>query len=875
MKSRIKETLPVIYILLTFKGRINRITYWYASLLMLSNFYVFYKSSFFLFGVWGTVPFYPLLLWGILAVSSKRLHDSGKSGYWFFAILFPILGAFWLFYLLACKRGDKDSNQYGDAQGSELDYYKNDRGKQIPHLKTGEVLINDVTGLNPILVKEVFQPNTQQELIEKIEHTEGAVSLGGGRFSMGGQTTSDRSLHIDMRKLNRIVAFSQEEKQITVEAGTRWCDIQEYIDPHNLSVKIMQTYANFTVGGSLSVNVHGRYMGLGPMILSVVSFTILLADGSVITASRSKNSEVFCAAIGGYNAIGIFLQVTLMLTDNIAVARSSEKMSIGSYCQYFNYSVGNNAKVIFHNADVYPPHYKRVRAVNWEFTLKKPNVKTRLMPLRDSYPLHRYFFWDFSESPFGKWRREYIIDPILFFSKRIHWKNYEAGYDVAELEPFSRKRTTYVLQEYFTPLKYFEAFTKEMGEILNRHKVNVINISIRHATSDKESYLTWAKEDVFAYVLYYKQRVGDADKVSVAVWTRELIDLVLKYEGCFYLPYQAHATQEQFEKAFPRHKELFAVKRKFDPNYRFRNVIWDTYYKQRDVQQITDKSEFRQVFASTKYSDALYLFLQNVFRVYQEDVFFTHIKEISQKHQHDRDIYLELLQKTKEIKPFLADIRYGLPSLYKQKKEMLTQTLQLLNAQGIKELPNYAEIGSTGRYISVLKKYVKIKQNIYLVHDKPGSNAPVDILERGQIPKLGKFVDMGYYEAIREEQIPNESLDLVTCYIGLHHIPLDKLDTFIASFVDKIKPGKYFILREHDVKDSAMHTFVSLIHSVFNAGLSEAIEVEEKELKQFRPVAEWVAMLARYGLKECGERLLQKNDPSDNTLLIFQKESSK
>ena len=40
-----------------------------------------------------------------------------------------------------------------------------------------------------------------------------------------------------------------------MQAGIRWCDIQEFVDPHDLSVKIMQTYANFTVGGSLSVNV--------------------------------------------------------------------------------------------------------------------------------------------------------------------------------------------------------------------------------------------------------------------------------------------------------------------------------------------------------------------------------------------------------------------------------------------------------------------------------------------------------------------------------------------------------------------------------------------------------------------------------------------
>lgn len=45
----------------------------------------------------------------------------------------------------------------------------------------------------------------------------------------------------------------------------RWRDLQDHLDPHDLSVRTMQSYANFSVGGSVSVNVHGRYVGHGPI----------------------------------------------------------------------------------------------------------------------------------------------------------------------------------------------------------------------------------------------------------------------------------------------------------------------------------------------------------------------------------------------------------------------------------------------------------------------------------------------------------------------------------------------------------------------------------------------------------------------------------
>jgi FAD/FMN-containing dehydrogenase len=50
----------------------------------------------------------------------------------------------------------------------------------------------------------------------------------------------------DVHQFNRVLNSSPVDKSITVQAGTRWRQIPEHIDPANLSVKIMQSYANFT-----------------------------------------------------------------------------------------------------------------------------------------------------------------------------------------------------------------------------------------------------------------------------------------------------------------------------------------------------------------------------------------------------------------------------------------------------------------------------------------------------------------------------------------------------------------------------------------------------------------------------------------------------
>ncbi len=440
------------------------------------------------------------------------------------------------------------------------------------------LVVNDVTGINPVPVLAIAKPSTVDEVVAAITNSQGAVSVGGGHFSMGGQTASPASLHIDMRLMNQILWFKPSEKTIRVQAGARWCDIQRFVDPHNLSIKIMQTYANFTVGGSLGVNCHGRYIGQGPVILSVRSFKIVKADGVVLEVSPVEHRDVFYGTIGGYGGLGIVVEVELQLADNLRVERLAKKMSVTQYLEHFKAKVRHADEPIFHNADMYPPEYTRVRSVTWVKTEKPVTQPLRLHAGGAGYAIERYFVWAITETPFGKWRREFLIDPLIYFTKKVHWRNYEASYDVAELEPSSRDQSTYVLQEYFVPFERFDEFTPKMAEILKRHRVNALNVSVRHAKADPGSLMAWARGETFAFVLYYKQRVRENAKNRVAIWTRELIDAAISVGGAYYLPYQAHATVEQFHAAYPKAHEFFEIKKRYDPQFRFRNVLWDKYY---------------------------------------------------------------------------------------------------------------------------------------------------------------------------------------------------------------------------------------------------------------------------------------------------------
>jgi FAD/FMN-containing dehydrogenase len=125
----------------------------------------------------------------------------------------------------------------------------------------------------------------------------------------------------------------------------------------------------------------------------------------------------------------------------------------------------------------------------------------------------------------------------------------------------------------------FASFVASMSRILREADANVLNVAIRHARADQETLLSWARNDVYAFVLYYAQGTDSAAKARVREWTRHLIDAANAEGGGYYLPYQIHATRLQFLTAYPHAEAFFATKRRLDPANKFRNRLWQAYYR--------------------------------------------------------------------------------------------------------------------------------------------------------------------------------------------------------------------------------------------------------------------------------------------------------
>lgn len=439
--------------------------------------------------------------------------------------------------------------------------------------------ITDQLGITSVPVANIITPHTIEELQTIVRTSTLPISIAGACYSQGGQTGYPNGLVIDMNKLNKIVSLNKKDKTITVQAGATWYDIQQYIDHYNLSVKAMQSYNNFSIGGSISVNAHGRDVAYGSVINGIKSLEIMLADGEIITADRTHNTNLFNAAIGGYGLLGIITQATIELTDNIPLQRVIRPCTINNFQGLFTTSIAPDKSVIFYNTDIIPKKYQQCFTTTWHTTAQPVTDATRLqLPNASTYLIDKALEMFIRRVPLAQHTRiplEQLKNSIV--PNKIVWRNNEMSYSVNQLAIDYHYPSTMTLQEYFIPIEHAQEFAQKLTSILSKNKVNVLNISIRYVKADTTSLMTYAPQESFAFVLYFNIINTQRTINKLAPWTRKIIDAALKYNGTYYLPYIMSATKQQFHKAYPNFDALLEIKQIYDPHNKFRNTLLHNY----------------------------------------------------------------------------------------------------------------------------------------------------------------------------------------------------------------------------------------------------------------------------------------------------------
>jgi FAD/FMN-containing dehydrogenase len=431
-----------------------------------------------------------------------------------------------------------------------------------------------VRGITEIAADDAVAVVQIRAAFERARATSTKVSIAGFRHSMGGQTITPDGEVLDMLGHNRIELRGDV---LHAQAGAVWKDIIEYLETRGRSVAVMQSDSPFTVGGSLSVNCHGWQHDHEPVAATVEAMTVILPNGEVLRTSRTENAALFRLILGGYGLFGVILDADLRTVPNEAYRAQHAIVDVASYERLFDERVRHRDDVglAYGRISVAPATF--VREAILTSYVRDPGPPPSLAPLRVS-KLERLVFRGSVGSDYGKnlrWRLERLQSRRA--SRRPYSRN-QLLHQTIDAYVDRSASSTDILHEYFVPRGKLDAFVERIKPILQgREGLDLLNITVRDVRKDTTTALPYAKEDVFAVVMFFSQkRSSEAEEVMRDV-TRELINAALDLGGTYYLPYRLHATQEQFERAYPEWRDFFEAKRKFDPDEILSNLWYQRY----------------------------------------------------------------------------------------------------------------------------------------------------------------------------------------------------------------------------------------------------------------------------------------------------------
>lgn len=445
-------------------------------------------------------------------------------------------------------------------------------------------VVDDASHLNRTAVREVVDVAADDaialsQIRAALDRARGAsvhVSIAGFRHSMGGHTITPDGIVLNMLEHNRMALVGDVLK---VQSGAVWKDVIEYLDRHGRSVAVMQSDSPFSVGGSLSVNCHGWQHLSEPIASTVVALTVVQPDGRVIQCSRTENAELFSHVLGGYGLFGVILDAELQTVPNERYREVQTSCDVQSYERVFDENVRGRASVgmAYGRISVAPATFLREALLTTY--QREAGPLPRLGELHASR-LERLVFRGSVGSESGKnlrWRLE-KLRPRL--SRANHFSRNQLLHQTIEAYMDHGSSSTDILHEYFVPRGQLSAFIERIRPLLvQRHDVDLLNITVRDVRRDRTTALPYARDDVFAVVMFFSQRRSRDADAAMQQLTRELIDAALDLGGTYYLPYRLDPTAAQFERAYPRAAAFFEEKRRLDPDEVLSNLWYARYGK--------------------------------------------------------------------------------------------------------------------------------------------------------------------------------------------------------------------------------------------------------------------------------------------------------
>jgi FAD-linked oxidoreductase len=409
---------------------------------------------------------------------------------------------------------------------------------------------------------QVVHPRGTEEVSAAVKEAAAAgrrvKAIGSGHSFTAIGLTDGVLLQLDRH--SGLLSADPDTGLVTVAAGTPLHALNATLAEHGLGLTNMGDIDVQTVSGAISTGTHGTGRASGSIAHQVAGLEIVLADGSVVTCSRTERPELFDVARIGLGALGVVTAVTFQTEKQFALTADERPMPLDDVLDGFEELVADNEHFEFY----WFPHTRLALT-------KRNNRATELKPLSRA----RSFVDDelLSNGLFAATCRLGALMPRVIpginkvAARALSARTYT---DVAPHVFTSPRRVRFCEMEYAIPRSELPAVFRELTALPERIGEHIsFPVECRVAPADDIALSTASGRDS-AYIAVHVFRGTRFDRYFDAVES-----LMGSVAGRPHWGKLHNLDAAVLRERYPRFDDFLAVRREVDPEGVFRNAYLD------------------------------------------------------------------------------------------------------------------------------------------------------------------------------------------------------------------------------------------------------------------------------------------------------------
>jgi FAD/FMN-containing dehydrogenase len=442
----------------------------------------------------------------------------------------------------------------------------------------------------------VYRPTHTDQIAELLAcATERGLTIGlrGSGKSYGDASMNGGQIVMDLRRMNRILAWNPETGVIQVEPGVTIQQLWQYTIEDGWWPPVVSGTMFPTLAGALAMNIHGKNnYRAGPLGEHVLEFTALLPTGEHVTCTP-ETPELFYSIISGIGVLGVFTSITLQLkkiySGNIRVqawASPNLKSMMADFeprKSEADYLVGwvdgiaggsrlgqgqTHAAYYLHgDEDAAPAQTLKLEYQGLPDTIAgifpKSIIYQFMKPFYNNLGMPLVNTGKFMSARFLEHNHEFIQSLVAFNFLLDYVPNWERAYGGGGLIQY---------QSFIPKDNALDAFTEILRYTQKRGSPNYLSVLKRHRP---DKFLLSHAVDGNSMAMDF--RVTNGNKAKLQTMCDELSEIVLQAGGRFYLAKDSMINPDQARRYLGAETlaKFKAIKQRVDPQ----NVLQTELYR--------------------------------------------------------------------------------------------------------------------------------------------------------------------------------------------------------------------------------------------------------------------------------------------------------